>query len=470
VRAAIRDGIMPSMRALKTVGLTPFVLLVAFCLSGAAVAQAQPQFLSLSDIHFDPYYDTTLLPKLIASDASQWRSIFESSSITAPNSYGHDSNYPLFRSALADAKTRIPAPAFILISGDFLAHDFPELFQKYSSDDSPATYQSFVARTMQFVVSELTAAFPNTRIFPALGNNDSDCGDYEITPNGTFLKNWASVWAGPVGTPSSFAKDVAAGGYYTADLPGLKDTRLIVLNTIFFAVKYDDACGTGSGPDPGTVQLQWLARVLRRAERDHKKVWLLYHIPSGIDVYASTDSPSACPSAVSMWQTSYTAAFTKLIVAARGRVTASFAGHTHMDDFRVVPSPQAGVSSLGFVHITPAISPLFSNNPGYHVFRFQEDGRLDDYTAYSLPVGTPGAAWQTEYAFDTAYAQPACGVDSLRALISAIGADAATRAMYIRFYTSSNASSTTITETNWRGYWCGTQTQTGPGFTGCYCP
>jgi hypothetical protein len=441
-------------------------LLVVFCLfAGTALAQpAQaPQFLSLSDIHFDPYYDTTLIPKLIASDASQWRAIFESSSITAPSSYGHDSNYPLFRSALADAKARIPSPAFVLISGDFLAHDFPELFQKYSSDDTPATYEKFVNTTMQFVVSELTAAFPNTRIFPALGNNDSDCGDYEITPSGAFLSHWKSVWAGAVGTPSSFAKDVVAGGYYWADLPTLADTRLIVLNTVFFAVKYDDACGTGTGPEPGATQLKWLGQALRRAERDHKKVWLLYHIPSGIDVYASTDSPSACPSAVSMWQTSYTTAFLKLLAAAKGRVTASFAGHTHMDDFRVA-------QPLGFVHITPAISPLFSNNPGYHIFRFQPDGRLDDYTAYSLPVGTPSPAWQMEYSFDSAYGQQAYGADALSAVVPAIGSDAATRALYIRFYTSSNAASDTITEQNWRGYWCGTQSQTGPAFSGCYCP
>jgi hypothetical protein len=60
-----------------------------------------------SDVHFNPFYDSTLFSKLVAADADQWAGIFQTSKITAPSEWGADTNYPLL--ALALSSIFIPA-------------------------------------------------------------------------------------------------------------------------------------------------------------------------------------------------------------------------------------------------------------------------------------------------------------------------------------------------------------------------
>jgi len=62
----------------------------------------QGTFLLLSDIHFDPYADTTLVPKLAEAPVDQWTSIFESSSLKAFSIYGKDTDYPLLASTMEE--------------------------------------------------------------------------------------------------------------------------------------------------------------------------------------------------------------------------------------------------------------------------------------------------------------------------------------------------------------------------------
>ena len=51
--------------------------------------------LLVSDVHFDPFYDPTLFPALVAADVSQWDDIFKTSSITTPSTWGSDTKITL---------------------------------------------------------------------------------------------------------------------------------------------------------------------------------------------------------------------------------------------------------------------------------------------------------------------------------------------------------------------------------------
>lgn len=451
---------------MKRMRMFAFAVLITITSSVAAeeLVVARVPFVSLSDIHFDPYSDPSLVDKLVAAEATQWDAIFQSSSITGPSSYGSDTNYPLLQSLLEELATR--RPRFVIISGDFLGHDFPELFQRYSSDKSAQAYARFAATTVQFLAASLEKAFPGVPIYPALGNNDSDCGDYELTPNGQFLKVFTDAWTSAVGRSSSFAGDFPAGGYYWVDPPALRGTRIVVLNTVFFSLNYDNACGP-AGADPGATQLTWLNRTLRSAARQNKRVWLLYHIPPGVNVYSTISRGGACPTPSMFWQSQYAGPFAALVAQYKPVIAASFAGHTHMDDFRVTPS--ATQNAGGFIHITPAVSPLFTNNPAYQVFSTGTNGVVSDFTSYFLPLGAGHPRWQQEYQFTTAYDEPSYSTDALRALIALIARETATRALYMKFYVSSNPNSRTITNSNWRAYWCGTQNLIADDFTRCLC-
>src|SRR3954447_5817505 len=86
---------------------------------------AQPgggEFLLISDIHFDPFFDGTLFARLDAGPVEDWPRILETSQPAGFNPMGTDSNYALLRSTLDEVRRRVPAPDFILYPGDFLAH------------------------------------------------------------------------------------------------------------------------------------------------------------------------------------------------------------------------------------------------------------------------------------------------------------------------------------------------------------
>jgi sphingomyelin phosphodiesterase acid-like 3 len=432
------------------------ILLAFFAVASSAFGET---FLSVSDIHFNPFADPALVAKLEAADVSQWDAIFASSTMTAFSASGSDVNDPLLRSALGEMRKQLPSPAFVLISGDFLAHDFDKTYQQTATDKSQAAYTAFVTKTVAYLASALRKAYPGVRIYPTLGNNDSDCGDYAVAPNGAFLANFRDAWTRIVGS-RSFHRRFPAGGYYHADVPGLKDVRIIALNTNFFSTNYKNPCGT-PGPDPGMRELEWLDAELRLARAEHKRVWLLFHIPPGMDVYDTETYGGTCPElkAQTFWKDEYAQKYLRITAAHRKTILGSFAGHTHQDEFRM--------ASGNFIHMTPSVSPIFGNNPAFEIIDVRRSGAIADYTAWHLPNVT--LPWSREYAFDEAYGKPRYDAATLTELAAAIGSDPATRAKYFANSSSGNAKSAAEALAKWQGYWCGLQAMTESAFTTCAC-
>src|SRR2546423_1021652 len=388
------------------------LLLAFFAVASSAFAET---FLSVSDLHFNPFADPALMAKLEAADVSQWDAIFASSTVTAFSAYGSDVNDPLLRSALAEMRKQLPSPAFVLISGDFLAHKFDKAYQQYATDKSPAAYSAFVAKTVAYVASALRKAYPGVRIYPTLGNNDSDCGDYGMAAHGAFLANFRDVWSPIVGS-RSFHRRFPTGGYYHADVPGLKNVRIIALNTNFFSTNYKNPCGK-PGPDPGMVELEWLDAELLLAQEHGKRVWLLFHIPPGMDVYDTEEFGGTCPNlkAQAFWNDQYAQKYLRITDARRKTIIGSFAGHTHQDEFRI--------ANGDFIHITPSVSPVFGNNPAFEIVDVGRSGEIADYTAWHLPNVT--LPWAREYSFDEAYGKTRYDAGTLASVGMAIRRDPA---------------------------------------------
>src|SRR5208283_449159 len=112
--------------------------------------------------------------------------------------------------------------------------------------------------------------------------------------------------------------------------------------------------------------LAWLESSLAAARQADEKVWLLFHVPPGIDVAATMHeheslakegpSPAAAvcrKAAVPLWNPEMTSQFDSLLENYHNTVIASFAGHTHTDDFRLIGGPG---SKQEFVLINPPIS------------------------------------------------------------------------------------------------------------------
>lgn len=442
------------MRSVKRTAAICFSLFFAFAFSASA-----EKFLSVSDLHFNPFADPSLVPKLEAAGASEWGSIFASSKTTAFSTYGSDVNDPLLRSAIAEMRRRLPSPAFVLISGDFLAHHFDKNYQLYATDKSKPAYTAFVAKTNAYIASLFRKAYPGVRIYPTLGNNDSDCGDYAVAPNGAFLADFRDVWR-PIVQSASFDRRFPTGGYYHADVPSLEGVRIIALNTNFFSTDYQNPCGT-AGPDPGQQELVWFEDELRLARTLGKRVWLLYHIPPGMDVYDSVTYGGACPSleTQTFWKDDYLQQFLQITGAYKQTIIGSFAGHTHQDEFRIATGD--------FIHITPSISPIFGNNPAFETVDVRRNGNITSYTAWHLPKVT--APWAREYSFKQAYRKARYDTATLTKLASSIRSTPTTRGQYFTHMSSGAPKETAESLAMWPAYWCGLTTMTTDTFTTCYC-
>src|SRR5476651_2075329 len=201
---------------------TILIILLIVSIQVSRAQSTQGNILSVSDIHFDPFFDPSLMPALIKADYKQWPAIFNSSAIRQPNTYNSDSNFPLFVSALAAMKQQNPSPAFIEITGDFLCHSFQSNYAKYAPQ-YPDSVQSFTSKTIKCMAMMFDKYFPKTIVLPVLGNNDSFCGDYMIDPGGEFLTMFAKAWAPlqrnhSLRADNEFITHFSKGGYYTYTL------------------------------------------------------------------------------------------------------------------------------------------------------------------------------------------------------------------------------------------------------------
>ncbi len=429
------DGASRSPRkgwAMRQVMVLLLMLLLAACAGRPAPVATGGAFLSASDPHFDPMADAALVPALQTAPALRWAAILDRAPAAPLGRYGEDPGWPLVRSALDAMRATLPDPAFLVLPGDFLAHSFRQKFDATAPDRSDAAYSSFVTKTFAFLADELRRRFPGATIFPALGNNDSVCGDYRLRPDGAFLAATLPIVHAltHTGPSADFDADWSRLGQYDLPVPGIAHQRMIFVNTVYFSTEYKDACAPPGAADPAPAVLHWLAAHLARARAAGDHVWLLMHIPPGIDVYATLHGDTA-PKIETMWREDDAAGFASLARQYAATITMSFAGHTHMDEFRLI-------DGAGSVLVTPAISPIFGQNPGFETWHYGPDGTILD-RATSVLDSLQAGGWRQEYDFDATWGTQRLDADSLRALAEQLGTDQEAATRWLSLYPLSRA-------------------------------
>lgn len=429
-------------------------LLLAIAALGApfAARASDVKFLLVSDIHFNPLADAALVGELAAAEPGQWEAILERTSPASFSQYGADTNWWLLKSALKQFPKTLRHAAFVMVTGDLLAHGFPELFRSATHDDNQQHYRVFVLKTVQFLAMEMQREFPGTKIFITPGNNDNDCGDYTIEANGVFLVNSAALARELAGGDEALAASWKALGSFNVLHPTIAGTRIVSLNSIFLSQKYQALSSQqGCTPVSSTAAaelMRWLEEQLASAAQANQKVWLMFHIPPGIDGYASAakrkqsaaggpeDAAACTQSIVPLWKTEWTAQFDALLAKYHGSVVAVFAAHTHSDDFRIIGRKG---ERQAFVLINPAISPVYGQNPGFRVVHYKPDGTLLDQSTYyltNLPLASatnPGR-WKREYQFRRQWMATQLDVVSLSGVYGRVVGDEKARANWLKMY------------------------------------
>jgi sphingomyelin phosphodiesterase acid-like 3 len=397
-----------------------------------------------------------------------WQAILESQADQQLAPDGADANCALLLSALEAARDSGAHYDYVLVTGDFLGHNFPEKYRRYYRADGKG-YEGFVIKTMAFVNRMIEQAFPAIPIYAAFGNNDSVIEDYALQGPGllaAMAKEWKIVAAG-----SEAKKDFLLGGYYVVPHPTVPDLEFIVLNTAYWSSKLKTGAAS-SGADAGSVELSWFTAQLDRLRRAHKAAAIMMHIPPGIDAYDSA-KPGRCATPTLFWKEQYLESFLATVRDHEDVVRDGYAGHTHIDDFRVLTD--ANGMPYFQTHIAPSISRDHHNNPGFEVGVYDKtSGAMVDYAAAYLR-NSPAAnstkpAWAFAYDFRQQSHFPSYSPASLQTIALLIRSGGTIRGRIMEAYGARTSSDVPISMKDWRFYSCA-QTEVDPeSFSKCACP
>jgi len=423
---------------------------------GPAPASSVYQVVTVSDLHFNPFYDPSLYSSHGAADASQWAGIFQTSKVTSPTGGGTDTNYPLLMLTLADMKQHMGASPVVLFTGDLLGHYIPESFcDAYYNLNPPSTcatnpdptvgaaMQQFIDKTFAFVAAQIRAAVGNAPVLYVPGNIDT----YQVTgmgPDNNFLTNNASTVYNQLLNGSvdeqTFLSTFTSDGYYSAQPLG-SHLLVIGLNTNSFVL------GAPSSTQAAT-EIGWLDVQLASAEASGQKVWILMHVPPGANSQGMAgDTPGQLDgSNVSMnWDPGFQAWFMQTLTQHASVVTLMLAGHTHMDEFRILPSGNV-------LEQLPGISPCFGNNPAYKVLTITQDTFLPtDYESfdYDLSATPMPAQFNSLYKLSSTYGAQGTLNYSLQHLYPQLVSSESQRNTYTYYYASGSTSTNPGTKAPW---------------------
>ncbi len=428
-----------------------FLLALLVVLAGCVPPTARPgndtgTFAVVSDLHLDPF----------AADGR-----------TMLSAIGHDTTPALLASGLATVARAAASADFMLVPGDLLTHDFNVKAKGHGPDAA--------ARTAIEVADALAATLPGKPVFVAFGNEDSACGDYRVEPHGPFLaatRDTVRRLAGADRLDADFDATWAGFGSYAARHPTVPNGRILVLNDVLWSRLYQDSCsptGGRDGPAAGDALLAWLRAQLAQQRAAGGTVWMVHHIPWGIDAFAALHAPGATCTArsVPMLREPYASALLALVAEYRDTIRASFSGHTHFDDYRLLFDPRGAV--VGLDKVTPAISPIFGQNPGFQVFTYDRAtaAPTDIETWHLRNPGAPAAQadWRREYRFSEAYGRP-YGKESVAALWRSMLQGGPARDTYRRVYRLGNGE---IPADQMTAQLCAVGHVDVAGFAACWC-
>ena len=446
----------------------------------AAQIVSSGKFISISDIHFDPFIGCNQLPHpcpiisaLQASDTQKWDAIFEKYSAVMKTRYYSDTDYALLKSGFAELKklNTQEKPAFVLLLGDYLAHGFSEKYKRYSGDRSAPGYHAFVKKIIFYLSDKLNQTSTITSFYPVIGNNDSYDGDYNSTPHSDFLLDSAISFKKLIRNTQQqklFFNEFSSNGYYSILLNN--NSRLIVLNSVFFSKKDTD----DSVPAAAEAELHWFELELKKATQHHQKVLIALHIPPGIDVFTGLRKHFDVIRAIwhsLFWQENYNQQFLDLIKQYAMIISGVLPGHIHADAFQILYTPK--IDYFIPVSYTPPISPVFGNNPGLKVFTFNlKTLDLINFDTYFYPLQqAPNTTWQKEYNFNATYQADCHQSCSIVAGMLRLTKDNHLVDFYKQYYTVSGDAHPITTDTKnntWAlYYWCPVQNLTWSAYQSC---
>lgn len=442
----------------------------------------------VSDIHFDPFADPSKVKELANAPIEKWASILAVPGTGSAENYhklledcgarGPDTSMVLLRASLLEMKASAPEARFATVSGDLLAHSFDCKLQKTLPDADEETRAAFAAKTIAFVAQQLRAALAGVPVYFALGNNDSDCGDYRLDTHSRFFSAVAPVITAdvPPAQRGQAIDDFSIAGYYATDLPApFGNARLLVIDDTFMAARFSTCAGKDDRSGE-KLTLDWLSAQLDGARKAQKSIWVMGHIPPGVDLKGSMSHGNMgfCSSPPKSYLDSEKLA--EDLTDSSAAVKVAIFGHTHMDEMRLLtsvgPAKELSAGNVA-VKIVPSISPINGNRPSFLVAEIDpKTAQIADYRLIAASSSDPATMhWSESYDYKSIYAENDFSGGALTRLAAALRADVtvATPASKAYVHNFMPGTGTEVLRLIWPAYACSLSSQDPSVFTRCAC-
>jgi len=320
-------------------------------------------FLWISDIHADPFYGVA------NSYRGQHATCKRSCPLQMPcttnygkrdadekpmGSYGCDPPIALWESALKAASREAAGAEFVLFTGDAVRHKQDELL-------NPAENVTNIIGDISALLVDNFPEYPNEKLVLGTLGNDDTPHNYEIyvtdmrRPNPWLEK--VSRRLEHVNAMGSERKDeYEYGGFFKAKVGGL---TVLSINTLMYSVKHKPMFP--AYPDP-FGQFEWLRAELQEAHFANEHVWIVGHIPPGLETYGFAP----------LWQEKYLIAYLNIVQdpILGAVIKAQLFGHVHADEVRILPQAPMGAGPMLLVG---AVSPIYYENPSFRLMEYDED-------------------------------------------------------------------------------------------------
>lgn len=322
-------------------------------------------FLSISDIHLDIDADTIEKTKWGWSDTN--KKLWEMTKKKL--------------NELVDQKDSLKID-FMVFTGDIPFH---------SMDNTKRI------KNIEVVLTYLSELSKNSNL-PLLfvpGNNDGLAGDYasfrDSEDQSPFVKDSINGNKWPfIGNKGKCGEDVTGScyidsssvyGYYSAYPLANKKMRFIGLNTVINNSRTHSLCY--NPPADGErqaiaakIQMDWFLAQMEAADAADEKVLIAMHIPPGINGY---DGHSFWANFATSTGQTIGNTFIQSITKHQDKVVGVLAGHTHMDEFKMILDTNSKM--VGLCLFTPGITPQHGNNPGFKLYSYHTNTfELMDFT------------------------------------------------------------------------------------------
>lgn len=145
------------------------------------------------------------------------------------------------------------------------------------------------------------------------------------------------------------------------------------------------------------------------------------------------------------WRADFQSTFLQTLANYPSTVTLMLAGHTHMDEYRILPSGNV-------LEQLPGISPCFGNNPAYKILTITRDTFTPtDYESFDYDLTSTKGQFFSLYKFSDTYPAPAASTlnYSLQQLYLQLSNGDSPRGIYSYYYASGTTGENPITKTKW---------------------